>query len=114
MNTGDLIVKAMSKLTLNEWKYSLLTCFDEYKKLIYDDEGKSDPWMHFLDLVALQWGFYGDLDLNIDQMEEKLATTLHNINTREEADVFIKSVGDFKDEHDKQIADMGDEWTIIK
>ncbi len=109
MNTGDMIVKAMSKLSDDEWKYSVLICFQEYKEQIHSDD-RQDPWHHFLDLIALKWRYYGDLDIYIDEMETRLAKELVQLKTREQINQFIKSIGDFKDEHDQQIEEMKKEW----
>ncbi len=109
MKTGDMIVRAMSKLSMDEWKYSVLASFQDYKEAIYDDE-RTDPWLHFLDLVALMWGYYGDLDLCIEEMEKRLAKELASMKTREQVDAFIKLVGDNKEEHDQQLEEMKKEW----
>lgn len=108
---GDVIVHAMSKLSLDEWKFSLMNAFQDYEQEIYSDEPRTQPWFHILDLIALQWGYYGDLDIYIKEMEQRLSTLLAEMKTKEDADKFLKSVGDYKEEHDKQIEQMKADWS---
>lgn len=110
---GNLMVQSMSKLSLDDLKYSMMVSFQDYKKSIFDDEPKSDPWLHFLDLVALKWGYYGDLDIYIEEMETRLATILHSATERDFLNDFIKSVGDHKEQHDKDIEQMKKDWEEI-
>jgi len=112
LTLGNRIVEAMSKLSIDEWKFSVMNSFQDYKDLIYDDEARNEPWLHFLDLVALQWGYFGDLDIYIDTMEKRLAEFMVQTTTKEEANIFIKSVGDFKENHEIEIEQMKKEWGV--
>ena len=106
MSLGSQIVFAMSKLSLDEWKFSLMNAFQKYEEEIYNDEPRTEPWLFFLDLVALHWGYYGDLDIYIKTMEQRLSSLMVEIKTKAQADEFIKAVGDYKEQHDKEVEEM--------
>jgi hypothetical protein len=97
---GDKLVKCFDQLTLNQWKSSLYRVYVHYRN-IYEhlDEGNSDQWTYFIDLVATYWGYYGDLDIYIPNgmMDEKMQKTLNSIKTRKAMDQFVKAVGDHQD-----------------
>lgn len=104
---GKALNKGMSNLSTNQIKGSILTCLMVYKQCIFlEKDTPESPWFHFLDLVALMWGYYGDLDLYIDKMEERLIAEVKNIKSRSDIEIFVQSVGDFKEEHDRYLENL--------
>ena len=101
---GKALTKVMSGLSNDQIKGSILTSFMVYKQCILaDKETPSSQWFHFHDLVALKWGYYGDLDLYIEKMEERWTKEIIGFKTRSDINKFIQSVGDFKESHDEYI-----------
>jgi len=77
MNTnnklGMTLINGMKKLNLKQAKNLMLASFSLYKNMILaNQEIPPSPWFHFHDLVALMWGYYGDLDLHYEKMEIRL------------------------------------------
>lgn len=104
---GKDMKKGMSNLSINQIKGSILTCLMVYKQcILIEKDTPESPWFHFLDLVALMWGYYGDLDLHIDKMEERLTAVVGDFKSRSDIEVFVQSVGDFKEEHDKYLENL--------
>lgn len=104
---GKLLNKGMSNLSNNQIKWSILTSFMVYQQcILHDRETPKSPWFHFLDLVALMWGYYGDLDLHIDKMEERLTAVVESFKSRSDIEIFVQSVGDFKEEHDRYLENL--------
>jgi len=101
---GKTLINAMSGLSNNQIKGSILTSFMVYKQCILSErDTPKSQWFHFHDLVALMWGYYGDLDLHIEKMEKRWTTTVKGFKSRTEIDNFFQSVGDFKESHDEYI-----------
>ena len=105
-STGDYLVERFSDLNPLQWRNSIYGAFQEYKEC-YEilDEETTNPWFHFIDLMAFKFGFYGNLDIYIPngQMEEKVMEMLHSHKTREQVNSFIKSVGDAQDQAERNI-----------
>lgn len=100
---GTEIVSNMKHLDLETIKQSLLTSFDDYKKLIWEEpESNPNPWFHLLDLIACRWGYYGDLDIHIVSMEKRLKKTVKSFNRRKKIDDFLMDVGTHKEETNKR------------
>jgi hypothetical protein len=104
---GKTLISVMSGLSSDQIKGSILTSFIVYKQCILaDKETPSSQWFHFHDLVALMWGYYGDLDLHIEKMEERWIKEIDGFKTRSDINKFIQSVGDFKESHDEYLAKL--------
>lgn len=111
---GKTLIKVMKNLSTNQIKGSILTSFLVYKQCIfYDASMPTSQWFHFHDLVALKWGYYGDLDLHIDKMEERWTTTVNGFKSRTDIEKFIQSVGDYKEEHDERIQELRKHYNCI-
>ena len=111
---GEIMVAGMKKLSFEQATRSMLATFCEYKTLVLEgNEGTPDPWISFHDLVALMWGYYGDLDLHIEQMEEKMVATIRGFQTREDLESFVQSVGDYKERYDEHVLDIRKHYNCI-
>jgi len=111
---GATLIKSMSNLSFNQIKGSILMSFNVYAQCILDEESMpSNQWIHFHDLVALMWGYYGDLDLHIGKMEERWKSTLEGFKSRADIECFVQSVGDFKEEHDDHILQIKMHYNTI-
>jgi hypothetical protein len=110
VSLGQHMVQAMSDLTDQEWKSSLMEAFQDYEKHLNNEEDTSNPWFYFLDLIALKWGFYGDLDLYLKDMEKKLSLVMLKLDNREQINGFILEIGNHKDEHDLLLEQMKKDW----
>lgn len=111
---GTTLIKSMANLSTNQIKESILTSFMVYEQCIRDEESMpSSQWFHFHDLVALMWGYYGDLDLYIDEMEERWKTTLLGFKSRADIESFVQSVGDNKDVHDAHLLQIKKHYNTI-
>lgn len=106
-NTGDTLVKMMIPISFWEWKFTIAAQFKNYKKVIYDTPNSDEnPWFFFLDLVAMHWGYYGDLDIHIDAFEIKLKEKLDLMQTREDINAFVREIGESYDEREKNIENL--------
>lgn len=104
--TGDYLVKQFSQLNPLQWRNSIYGAFQDYKNCYETlDEETTNPWFHFIDLMASMWGFYGDLDIYIPNgmMEAKVMEMLNSHKTKQQVNSFIKQVGDARDMVDKNI-----------
>jgi hypothetical protein len=111
---GATLIKSMANLSTNKIKESILTSFMVYEQCIRDEESMpSSQWFHFHDLVALMWGYYGDLDLYIDEMEERWKTTLERFKSRADIEGFVQLVGDFKEVHDAHLLQIKKHYNTI-
>lgn len=111
---GKTLINVMRHLSDDQIKGSIRTSFMVYKQCIFDDANTpNSQWIHFHDLVALMWGYYGDLDLHIDKMEERWTTTVEDFKSRADIEKFIQSVGDYKEEHDDHIQELRKHYNCI-
>lgn len=110
--TGDELVGAMMHIDFTTWKLEVAAQFENYKNTI-DDAPNGNSWTHFLDLIAMHWGYYGDLDIHIDEFETKLNGKLRSIKNREDINVFVREIGDSKDAHDKRIKELKEHYGFI-
>lgn len=111
---GKTLIKSMSHLSADQIKGSILTSFMVYKHCILRDKPTPESqWFHFHDLVALQWGYYGDLDLHIDTMEERLTETIEGFNSRADIEGFVQSVGDYKEQYDEHLREIRKHFNCI-
>jgi hypothetical protein len=111
---GATLIKSMANLSTNQIKESILTSFMVYEQCIRDEESMpSSQWFHFHDLVALMWGHYGDLDLYIDEMEERWKTTLQGFKSRADIESFVQSVGDNKEVHDAHLLQIKKHFNTV-
>jgi hypothetical protein len=111
---GATLIKSMANLSTNQIKESILTSFMVYEQCIRDEESMPiSQWFHFHDLVALMWGYYGDLDLYIDKMEERWKTTLEGFKSRADIESFVQLVGDSKEEHDAHLLQIKNHFNTV-
>lgn len=111
---GKALKKGMSKLSNNQIKGSILTSFMVYQECVLSEKETPDsPWFHFLDLVALMWGYYGDLDLHIDKMEERLTAVVESFKSRSDIETFVQSVGDYKEQYDEHVRQIRENYNCI-
>lgn len=110
--TGDALVEAMMHIDFKEWQLEVAVQFENYKNTI-DDAPNGNSWTHFLDLIAMHWGYYGDLDLCIDEFETKLKEKLQSIQTREDINIFVREIGDSKDAKEKRIKELKEYYGFI-
>lgn len=102
INVGKSIVKAMSHLTEAELKNSILNSFRVYKFSIKQGYELSDSkWFALHDIFSLHWGYYGDLDIHIDEMEVKI-NLLVNFSSKEQ---IFKAVEEAWDFYEKKLED---------
>jgi hypothetical protein len=101
---GDEFVEGMAKVSIHSWKFALLNAFQVYSGEVVDKQPTNRPWLIYLDLVALLWGYNGERGSYIAGMERRLADLLANTVDKTEVDAFTKSVGDFREQ---QNATMG-------
>ena len=111
MNTnnklGITLINGMKKLTLKQAKNLMLASFSLYKNMILANQKiPPSPWFHFHDLVALMWGYYGDLDLHYEKMENRLIKTVNKFRTRSDLEMFVQSVGDYKERYDEHLKEI--------
>jgi len=90
---GNQIRIAFAKLSEKDLKSSLLISFMVYQQSIKrEQEPPEGQWFALHDLISSYWGFFGDLDLHIDEMESKL-TTLVKSSSKVQLLNFIEDVG---------------------
>ncbi len=90
---GNQIRISVAKLSEKDLKNSLLTSFMVYQQSIKRDQDPPEgQWFALHDLISSYWGFFGDLDLHIDEMEIKL-TTLVKSSSKAQLLNFIEDVG---------------------
>lgn len=80
MNINESLEIQLNRLDRENLKISLNFTFLEYKKYAYTDIGtvtsKLKMWLELHDFLAVKWGYYGDLDIYIDEYEKKLKQLL--------------------------------------
>ncbi len=114
--TGDALVNGMKHINFPSWKLEMTTQFEKYKKTFdayIEDGAEKNPWSYFLDLIAMHWGYYGDLDIYIDQFETRFKQKLQSFQTRKDIDAFVREIGDSKDARDKRIKELRQKYEVI-
>jgi len=104
---GKVLNKCMGKLSVAQIKGSMLTSFMVYKECVLREKATPESmWFDFHDLVALMWGYYGDLDLHIDKMEKRLNELISGFKTRSDIEAFVQSLGDYKEQYDDNVREI--------
>ena len=111
---GNKLVYGVGNLSLEAIKRSLSRSFIDYKECILrNEEPSSNSWFFLLDLIACRWGYYGDLDYYIDDMEARLDKTIKSFQKRKQIDAFLMDIGAYKENQDRAIRELEEQYACM-